>query len=68
MFIKSWMPKEGRAKGIIFLCHGYGDTVTFFFEGQYSSMYHGSGILELLIFALYLLHINLEITDPVSVP
>ncbi|CAM6062891.1 unnamed protein product [Sphagnum tenellum] len=33
MFIKSWMPKEGRAKGIIFLCHGYADTVTFFFEG-----------------------------------
>ncbi len=25
-------------------------------------------ILDLLIFALYLLHINLEITDPVSVP
>lgn len=25
-------------------------------------------ILELLIFAMYLLHINLEITDPVSVP
>jgi hypothetical protein len=25
-------------------------------------------ILESLIFALYLLHINLEITDPVSVP
>ncbi|CAK9214094.1 unnamed protein product [Sphagnum troendelagicum] len=33
MFVKSWMPEEGRPKGILFLCHGYGDTVTFFFEG-----------------------------------
>jgi acylglycerol lipase len=39
MFVKSWMPEEGRPKGILFLCHGYGDTVTFFFEGKCSSMY-----------------------------
>jgi acylglycerol lipase len=39
IFVKSWMPEEGRPKGILFLCHGYGDTVTFFFEGKCSSMY-----------------------------
>ncbi|KAG0600204.1 hypothetical protein M758_11G015300 [Ceratodon purpureus] len=33
IFMKSWVPAEGRPKGLIFLCHGYGDTVTFFFEG-----------------------------------
>lgn len=33
IFLKSWVPMEKKAKGVIFLCHGYGDTVTFFFEG-----------------------------------
>ena len=34
VFLKSWVPAERRPKGLIFICHGYGDTVTFFFEGQ----------------------------------
>jgi acylglycerol lipase len=33
IFVKSWVPANNRPKGLIFLCHGYGDTVTFFFEG-----------------------------------
>lgn len=33
LFVKSWIPAEKRPKGLLFLCHGYGDTVSFFFEG-----------------------------------
>ncbi|GAB4833595.1 hypothetical protein Ancab_031840 [Ancistrocladus abbreviatus] len=34
IFCKSWLPKEGeRIKGVLYFCHGYGDTCTFFFEG-----------------------------------
>ncbi|KAL9456749.1 hypothetical protein AB3S75_005888 [Citrus x aurantiifolia] len=34
IFCKSWMPKLGdQIKGVLFFCHGYGDTCTFFFEG-----------------------------------
>ncbi|KAG0565382.1 hypothetical protein KC19_8G185900 [Ceratodon purpureus] len=33
IFVKSWVPLNGRPKGILFICHGYGDTVTFFNEG-----------------------------------
>lgn len=33
IFVKSWVPAERRPKGLIFICHGYGDTITFFNEG-----------------------------------
>ncbi len=67
IFVKSWMPEEGRPKGILFLCHGYGDTVTFFFEGKCSSMYCiGFYIWKRIIFLLVklqcpLLHICLRL-------
>lgn len=34
IFMKSWVPAEARPKGLLFICHGYGDTVTFFNEGK----------------------------------
>jgi caffeoylshikimate esterase len=37
IFVKSWMPMHGRPKGLLFICHGYGDTVTFFNEGEQRS-------------------------------
>ncbi|XP_008243238.1 PREDICTED: caffeoylshikimate esterase-like [Prunus mume] len=34
IFCKSWMPKQGvPINGVLFFCHGYGDTCVFFFEG-----------------------------------
>ncbi|KAJ7299483.1 hypothetical protein O6H91_Y095200 [Diphasiastrum complanatum] len=33
LFTKIWLPETGKPKAIIFLCHGYGDTITFYFEG-----------------------------------
>ncbi|KAK7316188.1 hypothetical protein VNO77_35008 [Canavalia gladiata] len=33
IFCKSWLPAESRPKAAVFYCHGYGDTITFFFEG-----------------------------------
>ncbi|KAG9449742.1 hypothetical protein H6P81_009707 [Aristolochia fimbriata] len=33
IFTKSWLPETSRLKAIIFFCHGYGDTCTFFFDG-----------------------------------
>jgi len=30
-FSKSWLPELGTVKAIVFFCHGYGDTCTFFF-------------------------------------
>ncbi|CAN6451627.1 unnamed protein product [Victoria cruziana] len=36
VFCKSWFPPPSsnvRIKGVVFFCHGYGDTCTFFFEG-----------------------------------
>ncbi|KAJ7536430.1 hypothetical protein O6H91_12G069300 [Diphasiastrum complanatum] len=33
LFTKSWLPETGKPKAVIFFCHGYGDTVTFYFEG-----------------------------------
>ncbi|XP_073000587.1 caffeoylshikimate esterase-like isoform X1 [Typha latifolia] len=33
IFSKSWLPEESRLKALVFFCHGYGDTCTFFFEG-----------------------------------
>ncbi|KAF3332669.1 caffeoylshikimate esterase-like isoform X3 [Carex littledalei] len=32
IFSKSWLP-ESNIKALVFFCHGYGDTCTFFFEG-----------------------------------
>ncbi|KAJ0985748.1 hypothetical protein J5N97_004104 [Dioscorea zingiberensis] len=33
IFCKNWLPKDFPIKAILFYCHGYGDTCTFFFEG-----------------------------------
>lgn len=33
IFLKSWAPAHKPLYGVIFLCHGYGDTVTYFLEG-----------------------------------
>ncbi|KAI8030293.1 Caffeoylshikimate esterase [Camellia lanceoleosa] len=33
IFTKSWLPKTCPPKAIIYYCHGYGDTCTFFAEG-----------------------------------
>ncbi|KAF6165761.1 hypothetical protein GIB67_012658 [Kingdonia uniflora] len=33
IFSKSWLPETSSPKALICLCHGYGDTCTFFFEG-----------------------------------
>lgn len=33
IFTRSWMPESRFVKAIVFICHGYGDTCTFFFEG-----------------------------------
>lgn len=33
IFSKSWLPEDSRITALIFFCHGYGDTCTFFFEG-----------------------------------
>lgn len=34
IFSKSWLPETGSPKAVICYCHGYGDTCTFFFEGE----------------------------------
>ncbi|OMO80229.1 Alpha/beta hydrolase-1 [Corchorus capsularis] len=33
IFSKSWLPETSRPKAMVFFCHGYGDTCTFFVEG-----------------------------------
>ncbi|KAG0558768.1 hypothetical protein KC19_10G052900 [Ceratodon purpureus] len=33
VFVKSWLPTDEHLHGVIFLCHGYGDSVTFYAEG-----------------------------------
>lgn len=33
IFSKSWFPENRRMKAIVCLCHGYGDTCTFFLDG-----------------------------------
>ncbi|KAB1211197.1 Caffeoylshikimate esterase [Morella rubra] len=33
IFSKSWLPVASRPKAMVYYCHGYGDTCTFFFEG-----------------------------------
>ncbi|CAN6293972.1 unnamed protein product [Urochloa humidicola] len=33
IFSKCWFPKDIRMKAIVCLCHGYGDTCTFFLDG-----------------------------------
>ncbi|MCO5610313.1 hypothetical protein L7F22_064549 [Adiantum nelumboides] len=33
VFTKSWLPAKEKIKAIVFVCHGYGDTCTFFLEG-----------------------------------
>lgn len=33
LFTKSWLPQSGKPKALVCYCHGYGDTITFFFEG-----------------------------------
>ncbi|CAA6665342.1 unnamed protein product [Spirodela intermedia] len=33
IFSKSWLPEDSRINALVFFCHGYGDTCTFFVEG-----------------------------------
>ncbi|GJN00643.1 hypothetical protein PR202_ga17839 [Eleusine coracana subsp. coracana] len=33
IFTKCWFPEDRRMKAIVCLCHGYGDTCTFFLDG-----------------------------------
>lgn len=33
IFLKSWIPESSSPKAMVYYCHGYGDTCTFFFEG-----------------------------------
>ncbi|KAH1072664.1 hypothetical protein J1N35_024992 [Gossypium stocksii] len=33
IFSKSWLPQTSYPKAMVFFCHGYGDTCTFFAEG-----------------------------------
>lgn len=42
IFSKSWLPVASRPKAMVYYCHGYGDTCTFFFEG-----------MELFLFCFY---------------
>lgn len=32
IFTKQWLPANGVLRGIVFYCHGYGDTCAYFFE------------------------------------
>lgn len=34
IFTKTWLPESSPPKALVFFCHGYGDTCTFFFEGM----------------------------------
>ncbi|KAG0492996.1 hypothetical protein HPP92_006394 [Vanilla planifolia] len=33
IFCKQWLPESSPIKSLVFFCHGYGDTCTFFVEG-----------------------------------
>ncbi|XP_039043392.1 caffeoylshikimate esterase-like isoform X2 [Hibiscus syriacus] len=33
IFTKRWLPEKSHPKAMVFFCHGYGDTCTFFTEG-----------------------------------
>lgn len=49
IFLKSWAPAHKPLYGVIFLCHGYGDTVTYFLEAGYAVHgmdYPGFGMSE----------------------
>ena len=35
IFSKCWIPETVRPKAMVYYCHGYGDTCTFFFEGMW---------------------------------
>ncbi|VAH63110.1 unnamed protein product [Triticum turgidum subsp. durum] len=62
IFWKSWLPREGTpTKAALFFCHGYGDTCTFFFEGDYSSVMFPVEFSLLHLF-LYLYLTSLEIS------
>ncbi|CAI5477697.1 unnamed protein product [Closterium sp. Yama58-4] len=32
LFTKQWLPIDGRLRGVVFYCHGYGDTCAYAFE------------------------------------
>ncbi|CAI5489591.1 unnamed protein product [Closterium sp. Naga37s-1] len=32
LFTKQWLPVDGRLRGVVFYCHGYGDTCAYAFE------------------------------------
>lgn len=34
VFVKSWVPADEQLHGVVFLCHGYGDSVSFYAEGK----------------------------------
>jgi hypothetical protein len=34
IFSKSWLPATSHPKAMVYYCHGYGDTCTFFCEGM----------------------------------
>ena len=34
IFTKQWLPAKGEIKGLVFYCHGYGDTCAYFFDGK----------------------------------
>ena len=44
VFLKSWVPAaDEQLHGVIFLCHGYGDSVTFYAEGEKTK--HSSAVV-----------------------
>ncbi|CAI7783271.1 unnamed protein product [Closterium sp. NIES-54] len=32
LFTKEWLPSDGRLRGVVLFCHGYGETCTYIFE------------------------------------
>lgn len=32
--MKTWIPEESKLHGVVFLCHGYGDSIIFYAEGK----------------------------------
>ncbi|KAL2635175.1 hypothetical protein R1flu_006654 [Riccia fluitans] len=48
LFTKSWVPEVGTPKASVCICHGYGDTCTFFFESIARSLaYKGYAVFAM---------------------
>ncbi|GMJ00702.1 hypothetical protein like AT5G16120 [Hibiscus trionum] len=48
IFSKSWLPETSHPKAMVFFCHGYGDTCTFFAEGIARKLAsHGYGVFAM---------------------